>query len=219
MYSILNTMLKRLFCSFVTIAMLSSASAQGSIEKLFYTMPGDLLWLDKAQRTELFAFYKDKGIDSIPNKLNGYCKITDYDETSQHLRIRTSTKGSLELIVFTAHNETSVLGVISTVCAPACSSSISFYTMGWNPIEVSFPSITASDFLKEGLTEDQKLMALGFLSPLLVSYQYNKQTKEIVAICNAEHFLSEYDWKELSSLLKTTRLTLSLQSGEWKIKL
>lgn len=211
-------MYTRFFFTIITLIVITSAQAQISIEKLFYAMPGELLWLDKNQRTELFAFYKDKHVDSVSNKLNGYCKIVDYDETGQHLKISTSKKGTMEFMIFTGSNNLPAIGVITTACAPACMSSIRFFTTGWNPADVNFPVIAATDFLKEDLTDEQKKLAAGFLSPLLISYEYNKESGEIIAACNAESFLSKDDWKTLNPLLKSSRLAISVSAGEWKLK-
>ena len=46
-----------------------SAAAQESVEKLFQSMPDNLLWLDQSQRKDLLAYFTDKKVDSIGNNM------------------------------------------------------------------------------------------------------------------------------------------------------
>ncbi|MBP1641151.1 MAG: hypothetical protein H6Q17_2734 [Bacteroidetes bacterium] len=194
-----------------------SVAAQGSVEKLFQSMPDDLLWLDQTQRRDLFAYFTDKKVDSIGNNLNGYCKLVDYNETAKHLSINTSQKGNMELQIL-GNESVQFVGVIFTVCAPACHSSIHFYSFDWKPIDMQFPVLAASDFCKDGLSEDDRSAANRLLTPLFVRYSFQGGTNDIIASCSAESFLAETDFKQLKPLLKSDKIIISYQDGLWKLQ-
>ncbi|MDP4203260.1 MAG: DUF3256 family protein [Bacteroidota bacterium] len=192
-------------------------SGQISVEKLFQTMPTDLLWLDQSQRTELFAYFKDKKVDSIQNSLNGYCKLIDYNEETKHLLLKTSRKGSMEMQVLGAESSP-FIAVIFTTCAPACQSHINFYSPEWKQFTMDFPTLSASDFIAKELSEYDLSIANRLLTPLFISYAFTEQGKSITASCNARQFLADDDWKELKPLLKSEQLSIKFEDGAWKIK-
>ena len=200
-----------------SVVSLFSVSGQISVEKLFQTMPTDLLWLDQSQRTELFAYFKDKKVDSIQNNLNGYCKLIDYNEETKHLLLKTSQKGSMEMQVLGAESSP-FIAVIFTTCAPACQSHINFYSPEWKQFTMDFPTLSASDFVAKGLSEYDLSIANRLLTPLFISYTFTEQGKSITASCNARQFLADDDWKELKPLLKSEQLSIKFENGAWKIK-
>ena len=109
------------------------------------------------------------------------------------------------------------VGVIFTVCAPACHSGIRFYSTDWKPIEMPFPTISASDFIAIGLSEDNQAAANRMLTPLFVRYSF-EGTNKITATCSARLFPEENGQQELKPLLKSETLTLVYQDGGWKIQ-
>jgi Protein of unknown function (DUF3256). len=201
---------------FSALSMLS-ATAQESVEKLFQSMPDDLLWLAQSQRKDLFAYFTDKKVDSIGNNLNGYCKIVDYNETTQHLSLNTSRKGNMELQILNPKSNP-FAGVIFTACAPACYSTVSFYSFDWKPIDMQIPALSTSDFYANGLSDDDQATANRLLTPLFVRYTFQPGTNSILASCNAESFLSEADFKQLKPLLKSEMIRIVYQDGSWKIE-
>jgi len=194
-----------------------SAAAQESVEKLFQSMPDNLLWLDQSQRKDLLAYFTDKKVDSIGNNMNGYCKIIDYSEATKHLSLNTSRKGNMELQILETKTNPFV-GVIFTACAPACYSTVCFYSSDWKPVEMQIPALSASDFYANGLSEDDQATANRLLTPLFVRYSFQPGTTDIVASCNAESFLSEADFKQLKPLLKNEVIRIVYQDGSWKIQ-
>lgn len=200
-----------------SVVSLFSLSGQISVEKLFKAMPTDLLWLDQSQRTELFAYFKDKKVDSIQNSLNGYCKLIDYNEETKHLLLKTSRKGSMEFQVL-GPESSPFIAVIFTTCAPACQSYINFYSPEWKPIAMDFPSLSASDFLAKEISEYDRSIATQLLTPLFISYAFTEHGSDITAFCNARQFLAENDWKTLKPLLKSEQLSIKFEDGVWKIK-
>lgn len=197
------------------MALLLPASTQVTIEKLFQTMPEDLFWPDKNTRLELMAYYKEKKVDSVQNNLNGYCKIVNYDEAAKHLSVNTSRKGNMELQVF-GGDTSPFVGVILTVCSAVCHSDVRFYTTEWNPVELTFPALSADDFLKTGLSEEDMNNGRRLLTPLLVKYAFAKGKGEITATCSTG--LLSTDDKTLQPLLKEAPVTLIFENGAWKIK-
>jgi hypothetical protein len=211
-----KSMIKRSIVSVFVLILLMPLSAQVSIEKLFQTMPDDLLWLDHTKRTELFAYFKDKQVDSVSNGLNGYCKIVDYDETAKYISVNTSRKGNIEMQVFEA-NSKPVVGVIITAYAPAVHSDIRFFNTDWTPAEINNPVVTVSDYLKTSLTTEELSLAQKQMTPLFVRYDFTKGSGEIVATCTAEKFLSEEDWKQLKPLQRSNLVKFVLENGTWNI--
>jgi Protein of unknown function (DUF3256). len=210
-------MQKQIILLIFSVVSFFSASGQISVEKLFQAMPTDLLWLDQTQRTELFAYFKDKKVDSVQNSLNGYCKLIDYNEETKHMLLKTSQKGSMELQIL-GPESSPFIALIFTTCAPACQSHINFYTPEWKPVSMDFPSLSASDFLANGLSEYDRSIATQLLTPLFISYAFAGQGSSITALCNARQFLADDDWKTLKPLLKSEQLSIQFEDGAWKIK-
>jgi hypothetical protein len=210
-------MYKQAFLIAFSVLSILSTAAQDSVAKLFQSMPDNLLWLDQSQRKDLLAYFTDKKVDSIGNNLNGYCKIIDYSETTQHLSVNTSRKGNMELQIL-GSKANPFIGVIFTACAPACYSSVYFYSFDWKPVDMQMPVLSASDFYANGLSEDDQATANRLLTPLFVRYSFQPGTTDILAGCNAESFLADTDFIQLKPLLKNGMIRIVYQDGVWKIQ-
>ena len=207
-------MAKHLFIFLFIVTTLSSVSAQTSVEKLFLSMPNDLLWIEQSQRSEIVAYYKDKKVDSIQNGMNGYCRLLDCDETTGFLSLNSSAKGNMELKIFN-DGSNPFIGVIFSICAPACDSKITFYSTDWKQITASLPDISANDFISGTISSENRVLANVLLTPLFIRYNFDKETNSLIATCNAEQFLSENDWQQLKPLLQSTSIRLSYQNNRW----
>jgi hypothetical protein len=204
-----------LFIVTITLAALNLA-AQPSVEKMLLDLPNDCLWLPKEKRMELMAYYRERKTDSVSNGMNGYCRITELNDSTGRMVLKTSSMGMLELQALTL-GPTPCFGVIRTTCGPACDSRVLFLGTDRMPLQINAPSPDASAFLKTGLPQDDAALAQALLTPLFVSFTFGPDGS-LTATCNARAFLSDGDWEKLKPMLATEKLVYAFANGIWTIR-
>lgn len=215
-YARMKTTLLRSFLIVSLISVATSIAAKPpTLKQLFMSMPGSVLALDSARRSDLMAYYFDKKVDSVSNGMNGYIHIRLWDENTHHLILQTSRRGTLELQVFDKENP-EFIAISKTVCAPACLSRLSFYTLNWDQLSIPSPDIHASDFLKTTLSAYDSTQAMVWMTPMFVRYSFDESRASIIATCDQKDFLGKSGWKGLQPDMKTSELRFVFHQGEWK---
>ena len=190
---------------FLFVCLSLSLQAQ-TAEKLFVSMPKSLLLtLTKTDRMELVELYKGGLTATVQNQMNDSCFLTRM--TDDYLQIQEG-KSSLEIIVLPMVNDSKVIGVIRTACAPICDSNLAFYTVNWKLLNTSvFITPARKDrFIKEGVNLDGQEVrnALIPLDISLMQFQYNPDTRELSQYYNTPQYLSVEDREKAEPYLKNT---------------
>ncbi len=209
-----TTSLKRLLLLVLIVCSASVVAKPPSLRQIFMSLPNSVLPLDSAHRSDLMAYYYDKKVDSVPNGMNGYIRIRSWDESAHHFVLGTSRMGTFELQVFT-NEQPAFIGVSKTVCAPACLSSLSFYSMNWEQLPLKAPQVQESDFLKKDLSADDLDFATSWMTPLFIRFSFDSSHPSIIATCDQKAFLSGDSWKQLQPYLKATELRFTFHQGQW----
>jgi hypothetical protein len=191
----------------VFIVALISASTrwvQGqTAAELFVQLPESaFLTLTDSDRLDLIDLYKAGERATVRSRLNDSCSILRL--TDNYLQLRTG-KSTMELFILPMINDTKVVGLIQTVCAPVCDSYLEFYTTDWEKMNASVFITLAEkfDFLKEGFhPEDEKVKnALIPLDISLMQLQYEPDNKELTQHYTTPAYLSETDREEVKPYL------------------
>ena len=189
-----------LFC--ITVRFLQAQT----VNELFVSLPEPaLLTLPVSDRMDLIDLYKAGKKSTVINFLGDSCSILSM--TDSYLQFRTG-KNTMELFLLPMINDSKIVGLIQTVCAPVCDSRIEFYTTAWKKLAVSVFITFASknDFLKEGVNpEDEDVKnALIPLDIPLMQLQYKPETKELQQFYTTPEYLSKIDRDKVIQYLSET---------------
>ena len=175
-------------------------------EKLFISIPESmLLTLSETNRMELVELYKGGLTAAVENQMGDSCFLTRM--TDDYLQIQEG-KSSLEIIVLPMVNDSKVIGLIRTVCAPLCDSNLAFYTVNWKQLNTGLFITPAGKnrFIKAGINFDEQEVrnALIPLDISLMQFHYNPDTHELLQYYNTPQYLSIEDKEKAAPYLKNT---------------
>lgn len=193
-------------------------SAQ-KIDQYYVAMP-DVLnpVIGKQQRLELLEYFKAEMGDSIENRFGNQTHVLSLDTLNNHILVQNTDVSTFEMMLFENAGDT-IIGIIKTVCAPICQSTIEFYNQQWqkrSDMPFTFPKASEwinADKLKEAGRNDKELRNM--LSTSFVSLTFNNKTKEIVAKNNSLEFLEKEQREELTPMLNDTNFVYQYKNGSW----
>ncbi len=211
----LKNKIKLLSC----LLFVSISSFSQTIESLYVNMPNKLNpTLSKENRLELLEYYKAGQGDSVANRFGNLAFVTAFDSIQQVLKIRNTPVSTFDMKLFRLENNKPVIGIISTVCASVCQSSVQFYDTAWNVIPLRFQMPKAIEWLKnDSLTQtniDSKWIR-NQLTTSFISLEFAIDKNAIVAKNNTLQFLSEEDKKQIEPFVSTNPFLYNLKNGVW----
>lgn len=117
-------------------------------KRLFVDMPDSLCQLlTKVNREDCIDFLESKMKAVVENRFRQNSEMTSLGR--DYISMQMSAQSTWQMKVLAMNDSVRVIAVVSTVCAPACDSSLKFYTTDWKPLDagafVSLPSM--DDFL------------------------------------------------------------------------
>ncbi len=115
------------FLTYILLFFSVFASAQ-NIEDIFCNINADdLQWIDQTTRKKMIQNHKTQGRDTLLNAFGKDVELEIYDEENNFLKIRTSKMGTVEIKTFGTSDNSYIVAVCFTACAPICDSHITFY--------------------------------------------------------------------------------------------
>jgi len=174
--------------------------------ELFVKLPESaFLTLTVSERVDLIDMYKAGKKAIVKNRLDDSCSILRL--TDDYLQIQTG-ENTMELFLLPMINDSKIVGMIQTACAPACDSYLEFYTTEWKKLAASFFITFADtyDFLKEGIRpeEDHVKNALIPLDISLMKLHYEPDKQELQQYYTTPDYLSETDRAKVKPYLIET---------------
>lgn len=196
--------MKRIIYTFSLLLIALAAQAQ-NMAPLVIAMPDELLiGVTLDQRKQLIAPEKDTAETVIVNAMGDTVERLEF--TDDFIALQTSKVGTLQVKLLSLVNNSQIIGVITTVCGPACDSRINFYTTDWNPLGQSdlFPQINKDLFLKSNIdrTSDDFLNAYASLDMTPVKLNFSADNKNVTATYDIQNYLSKEDYERLKPFLK-----------------
>jgi hypothetical protein len=193
-----------------------------SIEELYVKMP-DILnpTLSSQNRLELLEYHKAHQTDTTLNRYGNQVMLLVMDTLNERLVVRNTPNSTFEMKVNYLKDSIPYIGIIRTICAPVCQSTIEFYDTAWNVIPLQFTMPKAILWLNEnGISNDMvdlnwinKSFETGF-----ITLNFSSVNNEIVAKNNTIDFLSEADRKIIKPLISDKPITYKLQNQTWTRK-
>ncbi len=198
---------------------IASLSAQ-NIDYWYVSMPDNLNpTLSKQNRHELVEYYKaNPGDDSIANKFNHQAYLQKYDSINQLIVVKNTPVSTFEMKMFSMDDKTPVIGMISTVCASVCQSSIDFYDTAWNKIPLKFTMPKAVEWLKKDTTlyaNVDKQWVENVLENSYIKLSFGVDGQSIIAQNESLDFLNDKEKEIISPLLSDKPIILVLRGREW----
>ncbi|MDR1631949.1 MAG: DUF3256 family protein [Dysgonamonadaceae bacterium] len=198
--------MKNIISILLLISCLPLSAAAQTVEKLFASLPESisLTWTE-INRLELIELYKAGLTAAVENQMGDSCSLTRM--TDNYLQIQEG-KSSLEIIVLQMVNDSKVVCLIQTVCAPLCDSHLEFYTVNWKKLnnDVFITPAVKAQFIKERIDPDEQ-NARNVLIPLdisLMQFRYDPDSRELLQYYNTPQYLSSNDKEKAAPYLKDT---------------
>jgi hypothetical protein len=196
--------MKNIISILLLISCFPFSPAAQTAEKMFASLPESmsLTWTD-INRLELMELYKAGLTTAVVNKLGDSCFLTGM--TDDHLQVQES-QSSLDVIVLPLVNDSKIVCLIHTVCAPLCDSRLEFYTVNWKKLdnEVFITPAEKAQFIKDGIDpcEQNVRNALIPLDISLMQFRYNPGSRELLQYYNTLQYLSAGDKEKATPYLK-----------------
>jgi hypothetical protein len=174
--------------------------------ELFVKLPESSFFsLTVSDRLDLVDLYKAGEKAIVKNRFNETCSILHM--TDDYLQIRTN-QYTIELFLLTLINDTKIIGLIQTVCAPVCDSQLEFFTTSWKKLTTSVFITFAGkyDFLKDGVHPEEEIVknALIPLDISLMQLNYDPEKQELRQYYKTPDYLGEPDRIKVTPYLKET---------------
>lgn len=171
---------------------------------LFVNMPDSLSpLLTKVNREDCIDFLESKMKAQVENRFGKKSEMTDLSK--DYIRMQMSSQSIWQMKVLALNDSTNVICTVSTACAPACDSSIRFYTDDWKPLTASlFITLPVmGDFLN---TSDSASVyefdeARRSADILLMKADFNKENTELTVTLTTPDYMSKETAEKLKPFL------------------
>ncbi len=193
------------------------------IDKVFVKTMPDIVFpsMEKNIRFELLEYYKAGQKDTIKNVFQNGVFILDYDSINHYLSIKTTKNSQFEIKLFPTKEKMDstsyIIGVINTVCAPACSSYIRFYDYKWNKMEVDFSKPTALDWLNNKDADTYGVKIAEIFKSSFLALSFDKWHNNIILKNNSADLLSVEDKLLIKSYLVNEDKTYKIKVANSKV--
>ncbi|MEI6556124.1 MAG: DUF3256 family protein [Paludibacter sp.] len=214
----LKILKKNNWLTLILLLICSSAFAQ-SVENLFVKMPDFLNpTLNSQNRLELIEYYKAHQGDSILNRFGKKATMKLLDLQNQHLIIQNTPSSIFEMKVNRMINSTPYVGIIRTVCAPLCHSTVEFYDTAWNVIPLQFSMPKAIEWIDDKQIEAKGIdveWAKKVLEISFITLTFSNENNVLSAKSNTLDFISTEDRKIIKQLVSAKDFTYKLKNKIW----
>ena len=214
--------LKNNLIIFGLLLLASPAILSQSIQKLYVNMPDAFNpTLTKQNRMELLEYHKAGKGDSITNRFGHQSYLLSYDTLQQKIVVKNTPGSTFEMKIMKLDDNKPAIGIIRTVCAPVCLSSVEFYDTAWNSIPVRFTMPKAIEWLdvksiptdKIDVQWARSLMSIGF-----ITLRFSDKNQQLIAKNNTLDFLSVEDRKVIAPYVAATEISFELKGRTWQRK-
>ena len=198
-------MVKKLIV-FLFVAGMGIGSLSAQLAKTCFTnMPDSLSpLLTAVNRADFIDFLESKMKAEVTNRFGGKSEMTEL--TSDYIRVQVTPQSTWQMKLLSVNDSTRLICTVSTVCAPACDSSIRFYTTDWKPLtDHSFITLPVmSDFL---ITPDSASIyefdeASRSADILLMKVDMNKENTELAVTLSTPDYMSKETAEKLKPFLR-----------------
>ena len=171
----------------VMFAALGEVAAQ-DMRSLFVNAPDTIFpLLTRTNREDCVDFLDAKMRARVSNRLDGKSELVVLTRSFLELQSSGSSTVQMKLLPFGGD---SIISVVRTVCAEACSSRINFYKRDWSSVDISFVRPAVEDFFVSADSIDE---ALSFCDIYLVKLSLSSTDNTLVAEYTMPLYMNEED--------------------------
>lgn len=200
----LNKLTPAIFFFLISVLSLTSLQAQEA-KTLFINMPDSLSpLLTKVNREDCIDFLGSNMKAQVDNRFGKKSEMTELGK--DYIRMQMSPQTTWQMKMLALNDSTDIICTVSTACAPACDSSLSFYTTDWKPLAASeFITLPVmNDFLN---TPDSTAIyefdeARRSADILLMKADFNKENTELTITLTTPEYMSKETAEKLKPFLR-----------------
>ena len=174
--------------------------------------------LSRQNRLELLEYHKAHQSDSVANRFGNQAHLMSLDSLNQRIVVRNTASSTFEMKILNLEDSTKIIGIIRTVCAPVCLSTIEFYDTAWNVISLQFTMPKAIKWVDEKSIPTDKIdlqWVRNVMDVSFISLNFSVQGQSLVARNNTLDFLSEQARKLLSPYVTKKTISFTLRNRTW----
>jgi len=190
---------KIIFTAFLLAIAINLVNAQTISELFVKSSEQEFLTLTSNNRLDLIDLYKAGQKAVVKNLLDDTCSLVRL--TDNYLQIKVG-ENTTEIFLLPMINDSKIVGLIQTVCAPVCDSRLEFFTTTWKKMDNSaFITLAEkNDFIKKGINqEDENIKnALIPLDISLMKLRYEPDKQELHQFYTTPEYLSETEMAKLT---------------------
>jgi hypothetical protein len=215
-----NRLQKNNWLVFCLLILCTQSLLSQTIEKWYVNMP-DILnpTLTKQNRLELLEYHKAGQGDSVTNRFGHQAYLVSVDTLQQQIVVKNTPGSRFEMKILHPEDSTTVIGVIRTVCAPVCMSTVEFYDTAWHLIPLQFNMPKAIEWVdlksipagKIDINWVKNLMDISF-----ISLSFSNKGQFLIAKNNTLDFLSEDDRKVVAPYVSNRTILFELSGRTWQ---
>lgn len=189
------------------------------MEDVFVKMPDNIIvQLEEAWRKDLVDLFKSGKAATLENTMQGksvLLKLTD-----DYLLLQSTERSTIELKLLPLINDTYIICVIETVCAPIADSRLCFYTTEWQMLSSDELFIPVSEdwFYQEDVDRlsPEFVDVKSRLDMYLVKYSLSAEHTMLTAEYTTPQYLDEEYREKAKSILKSVPKTYEWKSGRFE---
>lgn len=200
----INKLVPAILFSLISVLSLTSLQAQEA-KTLFVNLPDSLSpLLTKVNREDCIDFLESNMKAQVDNRFGKKSEMTELGK--DYIRMQMSEQTTWQMKVLALNDSTNVICTVSTACAPACDSSIRFFTTDWKELPTStyitFPAM--NDFLNapdstEIYAYDEARRSADIL---LLKADFNKDNTELTVTLATPDYMSNEAAEKLKPFLR-----------------
>lgn len=203
----------------ISLLLISQSLFSQSLEELYVKMP-DILnpTLSSQNRLELLEYHKAHQSDSTVNRFGNQAYLLVMDTLNERIVVKNTPNSTFEMKINYLKDSIPYIGVIRTVCAPVCQSTIEFYDTAWNVIPIQFSMPKAFEWITEKEIQSDKIDSVWIKKTLEISFislSFGAENDEIIAKNNTLDFLTDADRRLIKPFVADKGLKYKLQNLIW----
>jgi len=190
-----------------------------NIEDIYVNMPDTLNpTLSRQNRLELIEYHKAHQSDSIANKIGNEAYLMSLDTLNERIVVKNTQSSTFEMKILQLEDSSKIIGIIRTVCAPVCMSSIEFYDLLWKWVVIPFQMPKSIEWLEEKNIPSDKIdvqWVKNVLDVSFISLSFSADSQVVIAKNNTLDFLSEADRKIIAPYVNAKPFQFKLINRAW----
>lgn len=162
-----------LFTLLFALSLLPTAAVAQRIAAYFVTTPNEVLpTLSTNRRKDMVDFARSGKFNYVENELGGESRLTHLTENS--IAIELSSASTLQMQLLQTTDSATLIAIVHTLCAPACTSTLALYDINWHPQPIaSYMELpTVAQFVTDTVAANR-------VDVMLSSYQVSADTLTI----------------------------------------